>query len=264
MTTPDYSIVIPAYNESVRIIPTLDRVLAYIQQQGWEAEIVVVNDGSRDDTAEVVRDYADHSARVRLVENPGNRGKGYSVRNGILQARGAVVLFTDADLSSPIEEASKLLDSIRRGNDVAIGSRWLQSDLQTTRQPIHRQILGRTFNLALKLVLGLSFKDTQCGFKAFKQQAARDIFGRQIIRRWGFDPEILFLARQLGYKTEEIPVAWAHDERSKISLISDGMSMVLDLFKIRWNSISGKYDCCSPQTSLSPAEEEVPVGHPRT
>jgi glycosyltransferase involved in cell wall biosynthesis len=263
MTTPDYSIVIPAYNESVRIIPTLDRVLAYIQQQGWEAEIVVVNDGSRDDTAEVVRDYADRSARVRLVENPGNRGKGYSVRNGILQARGAVVLFTDADLSSPIEEASKLLDSIHRGNDVAIGSRWLQSELQTTRQPIHRQILGRAFNLALKLVLGLSFKDTQCGFKAFRQQAARDIFGRQIISRWGFDPEILFLAGKLGYKTEEVPVAWAHDERSKISLISDGMSMVLDLFKIRWNSVSGKYDCCSPQTSLSPAAEEVPVGHPR-
>ena len=264
MTTTDYSIIIPAYNESVRIIPTLDRVLAYIQQQGWEAEIVVVNDGSRDDTAELVRDYARGSAGVRLVENPGNRGKGYSVRNGILHARGAVVLFTDADLSSPIEEASKLVDSIHQGNDVAIGSRWLRADLQTTRQPLYRQILGRAFNLALKVVLGLSFKDTQCGFKALKQQAARDIFGRQIIRRWGFDPEILFLARQLGYKTEEIPVAWAHDERSKINPIKDGMNMLLDLFRIRWNSISGKYDC-SPETALSPAAEEVevPVGHPR-
>ena len=262
MTTTDYSIVIPAYNESVRIIPTLDRVLAYIQQQGWEAEIVVVNDGSRDDTAEIVRDYASGSASVRLVENPGNRGKGYSVRNGILHAKGAVVLFTDADLSSPIEEASKLVDSIHRGSDVAIGSRWLRADLQTTRQPLYRQVLGRAFNLALKVVLGLSFKDTQCGFKAFKQQVARDIFGRQIIRRWGFDPEILFLARQLGYKTEEIAVAWAHDDRSKINPIKDGMNMLLDLFRIRWNSISGKYDG-SPQTELSPSEEEVPVGHPR-
>jgi dolichyl-phosphate beta-glucosyltransferase len=262
MTTPDYSIIIPAYNESVRIIPTLDRVLAYVQQQGWEAEIVVVNDGSRDDTAEVVREYAYGFASIRLVENPGNRGKGYSVRNGILHAKGAVVLFTDADLSSPIEEASKLIDSIHRGNDVAIGSRWLRSDLQTTRQPILRQVLGRAFNLALKVVLGLSFKDTQCGFKALKLQAARDIFGRQVIRRWGFDPEILFLARRLGYKTEEIPVAWAHDDRSKINPISDGMNMVLDLFRIRWNSISGKYDC-SPQSAHSPAAEEVPVGHPR-
>jgi glycosyltransferase involved in cell wall biosynthesis len=270
MITPDYSIVIPAYNESARIAPTLDRVLAYIQRQGWEAEIVVVNDGSRDDTAEIVRDYADGSATVRLVENPGNRGKGYSVRNGVLHAKGAVVLFTDADLSSPIEEAAKLFDSIHRGNDIAIGSRWLRSDLQTTRQSILRQVLGRVFNLALRVVLGLGFKDTQCGFKAFKQQAARDIFARQVIQRWGFDPEILFLARQSGYRTEEIPVAWAHDGRSKINPLSDGMSMVMDMFRIRWNSISGKYDC-SPQSTLSataeevlsPAAEEEPVGHPR-
>jgi glycosyltransferase involved in cell wall biosynthesis len=264
MITPDYSIVIPAYNESVRIGPTLDRVLAYMQQQGWEAEIVVVNDGSRDNTAEIVRDYAGGSASVRLVENPGNCGKGYSVRNGILHAKGAVVLFTDADLSSPIEEAAKLLDAIHRGCDVAIGSRWLRSDLQTARQPIHRQVLGRAFNLALKVVLGLSFKDTQCGFKAFKQQAARDIFGRQVIRRWGFDPEILFLARQLGYKTKEIPVAWAHDERSKINPLIDGMSMLLDMFRIRWNSISGKYDCPPPPALAPTAEaEQVPVGHPQ-
>jgi glycosyltransferase involved in cell wall biosynthesis len=262
MKSPDYSIVIPAYNESGRIVPTLDRVLAYIQQQGWKAEIIVVNDGSRDDTAEIVRDYADGSASIRLVENPGNRGKGYSVRNGIMHAKGAVVLFSDADLSSPIEEASKLFDSIRRGNDIAIGSRWLQPDLQTTRQSIHRQVLGRAFNLALKLVLGLSFKDTQCGFKALTLQAAQDIFGRQIIQRWGFDPEILFLARQLGYKTEEIPVAWAHDERSKINPIADGMNMVLDLVRIRWNSISGKYRR-SPAVALSQIEEEVPVGHHR-
>jgi glycosyltransferase involved in cell wall biosynthesis len=226
MITPDYSIVIPAYNESVRIVPTLDRVLAYIQQQGWEAEIVVVNDGSRDDTADIVRDYAGSNARVRLVENPGNCGKGYSVRNGILHAKGAVVLFTDADLSSPIEEAA--------------------------------------FNLALKVVLGLSFKDTQCGFKAFKQQAARDIFGRQVIRRWGFDPEILFLARQLGYKTKEIPVAWAHDERSKINPIIDGMSMLLDMFRVRWNSVLGKYDYSSlPALAPTAEAEEVPVGHHR-
>jgi glycosyltransferase involved in cell wall biosynthesis len=264
MTTLDYSIIIPAYNESARIVPTLDRVLAYIQQHRLEAEIIVVNDGSRDDTAELVRHYAGGSASIRLVENPGNRGKGYSVRNGILHAKGAVLLFSDADLSSPIEEASKLFDSIHRGSDVAIGSRWLRADLQTTRQPIYRQVLGRVYNLALRVVLGLSFKDTQCGFKAFKQQAARDIFGRQVIERWGFDPEILFLAMQLGYKTEEIPVAWAHDGRSKINPLIDGMSMLLDVFRIRWNSISGKYHSFPrPALSLTAEEEEVPVGHHR-
>lgn len=262
MTNFDYSIVIPAYNESARILPTLDRVTAYIRQQGWAAEIVVVNDGSRDQTAELVRDYAGGSTTIRLVENPANRGKGYSVRNGVLHARGAVVLFSDADLSSPIEEASKLFELIRRGSDIAIGSRWIKAELQTTRQPILRQIMGRVFNLVPRFVLGLKFKDTQCGFKAFKQQVARDIFGRQTIQRWGFDPEILFLARLRGYTTEEVPVAWAHDERSKINPVCDGMSMLLDMFKIRWNSIAGKYDS-SPQATFSPAAEEVPAGHPR-
>jgi len=262
MTTFDYSIIIPAYNESARIIPTLDRVVAYIQQQCWEAEIIVVNDGSRDETAELARAYAARNARIRVVENPGNCGKGYSVRNGIMHARGAVLLFTDADLSAPIEEASKLLDSIHRGYDVAIGSRWLQAHLQTARQPIYRQILGRAFNLALRLVLGLDFKDTQCGFKAFTQRAARDIFSRQLIQRWGFDAEVLFLARKLGYKTEEVPVAWAHDERSKINPVSDGMSMLLDMFRARWNNISGKYDCSSP-AAPSPAAEEATAAPPR-
>jgi glycosyltransferase involved in cell wall biosynthesis len=261
MTTFDYSIIIPAYNESARIVTTLDRVLGHIQRQGWDAEIIVINDGSRDDTAELVRAYSAVNRRICLVENPGNRGKGYSVRNGILHAKGAVVLFTDADLSSPIEEAAKLFDSIRRGNDIAIGSRWIDSHLQTVRQSILRQILGRVFNLALRLVLGLGFKDTQCGFKAFTLHAAQDVFSRQLIQRWGFDPEILFLARQLGYKTEEVPVAWAHDGRSKINPITDGMCMVRDMFKIRWNDIAGKYDC-SAETALS-AAAEVPVGHPR-
>ena len=259
---PAYSIVIPAYNEAARLGATLNKVLAYIHKQAWDAELIVVNDGSRDNTVDIIRSFAAKDPVVRLVENPGNRGKGFSVRNGMLNARGRIVLFSDADLSSPIEEAPKLFRAIEEGADIAIGSRWLRADLQTVRQSILRQFLGRAFNLALKVVLGLSFKDTQCGFKALKLQAARDIFGRQVIRRWGFDPEILFLARRLGYRTEEIPVAWAHDDRSKINPISDGMNMVLDLFRIRWNSISGKYDC-SPQTALSPSAEEVPVGHPR-
>src|SRR5512146_156144 len=191
------SIVIPAYNEGQRITATLDKVLAYIAQQHWQAEIVVVNDGSRDDTAALVRNYAGRHPAVRLVENPGNRGKGYSVRHGMIEARGDLLLFSDADLSSPIYEAPKLFAALNAGADVAIGSRWLQSHLQTERQPLYRQLFGRIFNLLLRLILGLRFKDTQCGFKAFTRRAAQEIFARQRIERWGFDPELLFLAKKL-------------------------------------------------------------------
>lgn len=250
------SIVIPAYNESRRILPTLTRVLAFVEQKGWQAEVLVVNDGSRDDTAQVVGDFARQHPRVRLVENPGNRGKGYTVRNGVLHASGDVILFTDADLSSPIEEAPKLLDSIARGNDVAIGSRWLRSELQTERQPLLRQILGRCFNIALRLILGCSFKDTQCGFKAFTRAAGQYVFSRQLIDRWCFDPEILFLAWRNGYRIEEVPVAWAHDEGSKINPIADGMKMLRDLLRIRWNSISGRYDVAAHQVPETSAHQE--------
>jgi dolichyl-phosphate beta-glucosyltransferase len=140
-----YSLIIPAYNESQRIVPTLNRVLSYVAEQGWDAELIIVNDGSRDDTADIIRGYALRNPMVRLIENPGNRGKGYSVRNGMLNARGEVLLFSDADLSSPIEEAPTLFQAIEAGADVAIGSRWLRSELQTERQPLHRQLFGRIF-----------------------------------------------------------------------------------------------------------------------
>lgn len=236
-----YSIVIPAYNERERITATLDRVLAYVAEQNWRAEVIVVNDGSKDNTAEIVRGYAARHETVRLVENPGNRGKGYSVRNGMLNAQGDVLLFTDADLSSPIEEAPKLFAAIDGGADVAIGSRWLRSELQTERQPLLRQIYGRLFNLLLRVVLQLKNKDTQCGFKAFTRRAAREIFPRQQVERWGFDPELLYLAKKLGFRTEEIPVRWAHDDRSKISPLRDGIRMGVDVLQVRWNAIRGRY-----------------------
>src|SRR5450631_2390672 len=137
---PNYSIIIPAYNESARVGDTLQRVLAHVADRGWDAEIIAVDDGSRDDTAEIIRSYARKDGRLRLVENPGNRGKGYSVRNGMLHGRGEILLFSDADLSSPIEEADKLFAAIADGADIAIGSRWLRRDLQTQPQPFHRQI----------------------------------------------------------------------------------------------------------------------------
>ena len=236
-----YSIIIPAYNEAARVGATLEKVLAYVAEQGWDAEVIAVNDGSRDNTAEVIRDYAAKNPRLRLLENPGNRGKGYSVRNGMLHAQGEILLFTDADLSSPIEEAVKLLAAIAHGADIAIGSRWLRSDLQTQRQPFYRQLFGRIFNGILRITLGLSFKDTQCGFKAFTRRAAMTIFPLQKIERWGFDPELLYLARKFRFKVAEVPVAWAHSEGTRISPLRDGTKMFLEMLEIRWNALSGKY-----------------------
>jgi glycosyltransferase involved in cell wall biosynthesis len=239
---PNYSIVIPAFNESTRLSATLEKVLAYVQAQGWDAEIIVVNDGSRDNTADIVRAFAAKDPALRLVENPGNRGKGYSVRNGMLNARGRIVLFSDADLSSPIEQAPKLFEALEAGADIAIGSRWLRAETQTQRQPLHRQLFGRVFNLLLRLTLGLKFKDTQCGFKAFKAPAVKAIFPLQKIERWGFDPEILFLARKFGFKVAEISVAWAHRDGTSINPLIDGFRMFQEMLRIRWYSLTGKYD----------------------
>ncbi len=236
-----YSIIIPAYNESSRIRPTLDEILRYVSEQRWDAEILVVDDGSRDNTAEIVREYAVNHAQIQLVENPGNRGKGYSVRNGMLHARGEFCLFSDADLSSPITEAPKLFDAIRAGADVAFGSRWLRAELQTERQPLYRQLFGRIFNLVLRIFLGLRYADTQCGFKAFRREAAQRIFPLQKIERWGFDPEILFLARRMGMKVMEVPVLWAHSEGTRLHPFRDGMRMFGDVLHIRWNGWIGVY-----------------------
>jgi glycosyltransferase involved in cell wall biosynthesis len=236
-----YSIVIPAYNESGRLCPTLDELLRYTMRRNWDAEILVVDDGSRDDTAEIVRQYGRQHPQVLLVENPGNRGKGYSVRNGMLHARGDICLFTDADLSSPISEAEKLFAAIAAGADIAIGSRWLRADLQTERQPLYRQLFGRIYNLVLRIFLGLNFADTQCGFKAFRREAAQRIFPLQRIERWGFDPEILFLARKLGFSVKEVPVVWAHSEGTRLSPFRDGVKMFGEVLRIRWNSMAGAY-----------------------
>ena len=236
-----YSIIIPAYNEVARLGATLDRVLNYIAAQHWDAEVIVVNDGSRDQTPDLVRSYAQTHPTLRLLENPGNRGKGYSVRNGMLNATGEILLFTDADLSAPIEEAPNLFAAIHSGADIAIGSRWLRPELQSRRQSLLRQFYGRIFNLALRLVLGLTFKDTQCGFKAFTRQAAQEIFPRQRIERWGFDPELLYLARKLGFKVKEIPVIWSNSDGTRISPLRDGIRMFAEVLKIRWDALTGKY-----------------------
>src|ERR1700684_2739861 len=248
-----YSIVIPAYNEGQRLGETLERVLTYVRQQGWDAEVIVVNDGSRDNTAQIVRTFAEKHPNLRLVENPGNRGKGYSVRNGILNSRGDIVVFSDADLSSPIEEMPKLLEALAAGADIAIGSRWLSPGLQIHRQSLHRQLFGRVFNGLNRIILGLRFKDTQCGFKAFTRKAAQTILPLQRIERWGFDPEILFLARKFGFRVEEVAVRWGHVGGTRINPLIDGARMFQEMVRIRWNDLTGKYDG-APQ-SAAPAVE---------
>jgi dolichyl-phosphate beta-glucosyltransferase len=237
-----YSIVIPAYNESTRICATLEKVLAFVNKMSWTAEILVVNDGSTDGTAGIVQGYAARYPNLRLIENPGNRGKGYSVRNGMLHATGDVVIFSDADLSSPIEESLKLMTALDQGADVAIGSRWLRTELQVQPQPLLRRIFGRAFNLALRMTLGLRYKDTQCGFKAFTRRATQTIFPLQHIERWGFDPEILFLAQRLGFRVQEVPVQWAHREGTHINPLRDGMRMGIEMLRVRWYAVTGKYD----------------------
>lgn len=242
MSHPELSIVIPAYNESARIELTLERVLSCVEAQSWDAEVLVVDDGSTDDTREIVKRWMNVHPRLHLVRNPGNRGKGYSVRNGLLQAAGDVVMFTDADLSAPMEEAERLLAVIDAGADVAIGSRWMDRARQTIHQPFYRQFFGRCFNTITRTIMGLPFKDTQCGFKAFRRPVAQTVFRLQRIERWGFDPEILFIARKLRFKVHEVPVSWGHDERSRISYLKDGIKMLEELAYIRYNSIFGRYD----------------------
>jgi dolichyl-phosphate beta-glucosyltransferase len=242
MPYPSYSIVIPAFNESARIPATLDSVVTCIRHRGWSAEVIVVDDGSRDRTPEVVLDFAAHAPEVRLLRNPANRGKGFSVRNGLLQALGEVVMFTDADLSAPIEEAEGLFAAVAAGADIAIGSRWLERARQSIRQPLYRQFFGRCFNAVTRLVMGLPFADTQCGFKAFTRAAAQTVFQLQTIDRWGFDPEILFIALKRGYRIVEVPVSWAHDERTRISYLKDGMRMLEDIAIVRWNALLGRYN----------------------
>ena len=237
------SIVIPAYNEGQRLPATLNALLAYLGARDWSfSEIVLVDDGSTDDTLAVAGQFQATHPSVRLLRNPGNRGKGYSVRHGMLEARGEWRLFSDADLSAPIEELDKLLAAVREHKaSVAIGSRALDRSLIRIHQSKFRENAGRIFNLCVRLLTGLPFWDTQCGFKLFEARAAREVFRRQQIERFGFDVEALFIARKLGFKIVETPVRWSHAEGTKVRMLRDSLNMFLDLLRIRRYQWKGRY-----------------------
>jgi dolichyl-phosphate beta-glucosyltransferase len=237
---PDLSIVIPSYNEELRLPATLERITAYLPQLAQKTEILVVDDGSRDRTAAVAESFREKIPWLRVVPNGINRGKGFSVRHGMREAQGRHVLFTDADLSAPIEEAPKLLKALE-SYDVAIGSRALNRSLITVHESRFREFAGIVFNAIVRIILRLPFVDTQCGFKAFRRERCRILFEQQRIERFGFDPELLYLARHHGLKVVEIPVQWGHSPATKVNMLRDSMQMFLDVFTIRWNALLGRY-----------------------
>jgi dolichyl-phosphate beta-glucosyltransferase len=237
---PELSIVIPSFNEELRLPVTLADISAYIRASKRETEVIVVDDGSTDRTADVANSFRGEIQRLRVITNEKNRGKGYSVRHGMLEARGRIVLFTDADLSAPIDEADKLLAALA-DHDVAIGSRALNRNLISVHQSVFRENAGIIFNLIVRAVLRLPFVDTQCGFKAFRRDRCRVMFQQQRIERFGFDPELLYLARHHGLSAAEIPVRWAHSPATKVSMWRDSIQMFLDVFIIRWNALKGRY-----------------------
>jgi dolichyl-phosphate beta-glucosyltransferase len=236
------SVIIPAYNEERRLPASLDRIIAFVSADALGShEIVVVDDGSRDGTAALVEQYSRSHATVRLVRNPGNRGKGYAVRNGMLAARGEWVLFTDADLSSPIEELDKLLAAAKQANAaVAIGSRALDRSLVSVHQSPLREYSGKLFNVVVRVSSGLPFRDTQCGFKLYRRDAAQQVFALQQLDGFSFDVEDLYIAQRLGFKTVEVPVRWANVEGTKVSAMAGARSF-LDVLKVRWYDWQGRY-----------------------
>jgi glycosyltransferase involved in cell wall biosynthesis len=237
---PDLSIIIPAYNEELRLPATLERIAAYLQTYNGAAEVLVVDDGSKDGTAGVAEYFRVKIPTLRVVSNGVNRGKGYSVRHGIQEAHGRVALFTDADLSAPIEEAGKLIDALET-HDVAIGSRAMDRSLISVHESPFREFAGIVFNKIVRLILWLPFVDTQCGFKAFRRETCGVLFEQQRIERFGFDPELLYLARHHGLRTVEIPVRWGHSAATKVSMMRDSIRMFIDVFTIRWNALAGRY-----------------------
>lgn len=237
------SIIIPAYNEEKRLPKTLLEIDKYLKGQSYPYEIIVVNDGSRDKTAEIVKDLIPQIKNLKLIDNKKNRGKGYVVRQGMLEAKGEYRIFTDADNSTSIDQIEKMLPFFKEGYGIVIGSRDIKGAVLDPPQPwIRNAILGNGFKLFRKIVVGFwEIGDTQCGFKGMSGKAVQDILPKCLIDRWAFDPEILVLGKKMGYKIKEIPVVWKNSPDSKVNF--NGMvKMAIDLLKIKCNLIKNRYN----------------------
>jgi dolichyl-phosphate beta-glucosyltransferase len=229
----DLSIVIPAYNEELRILPTLEAIAGYLSRSGWNAEVLVVDDGSADATAARVAERAERMPGLRLIRNGTNRGKGYSIRHGFTESSAPLVLLTDADLSTPIEEIEKLLPAVREGEcGIAVGSRGLDPSTVEVPQGWLRRSLGKGFNRIVRALTGLPIRDTQCGFKLLRREAFEPIFAAARVDRFSYDVEILYLARRRGVRIAEIPVIWRNSPLSKVSFVRDSLQMFWDVLKI--------------------------------
>ena len=235
------SIVIPAYNEEKRIGGTLGNIINYLNKKDYKSEIIVVVDGSTDSTMNVIKKFGRKNARIKTIENKITRGKGYSVKKGMLETRGKFVLFTDADLSTPISEFEKLIHWLEKGYDVAIGSRSLGDSQVEIRQPFVRESMGKIFNKIMSLLVCTGFKDTQCGFKCFRRQVINKIFSKQIINGFAFDVEIILIAKIHGFRVKEVPVRWLNSPHSKVSIIRDPLVMFCDLLRIKFYDLMKKY-----------------------
>jgi dolichyl-phosphate beta-glucosyltransferase len=237
---PLATVIIPAWNEERRMPASLERVVAYVRSQSSPIEVVVVDDGSRDGTAAIVEGFAREHAFIRLIRNP-HGGKGAAIKTGVSQGRGQYLILSDTDLSVPIEEMSKFLPPSLNGYDVAIASREAPG-AERIDEPYYRHLMGRVYNLLVRLAAVPGIQDTQCGFKAFRRDVARQVFPLQTIEGWGFDVEVLFIARHLGYQIMEIPVRWYYGRESKVRPVKDTLCMVRDLWQVRRNARRGLYD----------------------
>ena len=232
--TPYLSLIIPAYNEGSRIAANVETVRAFLETLGKPYEIIVVDDGSTDCTGELLTKLQG----VKAISYQPNHGKGYAVRQGVIASRGDFVAFSDADLSAPIDELSKLFDTINAGADIAIGSRALKNSQLVIHQPRYRELGGKALNLVIRMLAVPGIMDTQCGFKLFKGEAARRVFAECILDGWGFDVEVLYLARRIGCRVAEIPVRWSHSADSKIRPLRAGLEVLRDTLRIRLHKYS--------------------------
>jgi dolichyl-phosphate beta-glucosyltransferase len=239
--TPDLSIVIPAYNEELRIAPTIRDIVRYCQGRERAFELILVDDGSRDGTTVVGRLLCEKFPQVKLIRLATNHGKGYAVRTGVVNALGRTILFADADGATPIEELERLESALDSGANIAVGSRALRADGVQVRAKLYRRLIGRSFHFMVESLADTGVKDTQCGFKLFQSRAAQDLFSRMRMNGFSFDVEVLLMARQRGYRVAEVPINWAHQPGSKVRLPLDSLRMAADLVRIRMHCFRGEY-----------------------